>query len=48
VISSATDSGNFRVLLPATILMAAIVVAINRIVWTRLYSLASTKFKLES
>ena len=48
VISSATDSGNFRVLLAATILMAAIVVTINRLVWRRLYSVASTKFKLEN
>jgi len=48
VISSATDSGNFRVLMAATILMAAIVVTINRLLWRRLYGLASTKFKLES
>ena len=48
VISSATDSGNFRVLLAATILMAAMVVTINRLVWRRLYSLASTKFQLQS
>jgi NitT/TauT family transport system permease protein len=48
VISSATDSGNFRVLLAATILMAAIVVTINRTVWRRLYALAATKYKLES
>ena len=48
VISSATDSGNFRVLLAATICMAAIVVTINRLVWRRLYGLASTKFKLET
>jgi NitT/TauT family transport system permease protein len=47
VISSATDSGNFRVLLAATILMAAIVVTINRTVWRRLYALAATKYKLE-
>ncbi len=48
VISHATDSGNFRMLLAATILMAAIVVTINRLVWRRLYALASTKYKLES
>ncbi len=46
-ISHATDSGNFRVLLAATIVMAAMVVTINRLVWRRLYRLASTKFKLE-
>jgi NitT/TauT family transport system permease protein len=47
VISRATDSGNFPVLLGATLAMAAMVVAINRLVWRRLYSLASTRFKLE-
>src|SRR5271163_3981623 len=48
VISQATDTGNFRVLLAATILMAAMVVTINRLVWRRLYNLASSRFKLEN
>ena len=48
VISHATDAGNFRVLLAATMVMAAIVVVINRLVWRRLYVLASTRFKLEA
>jgi NitT/TauT family transport system permease protein len=48
VISQATDSGNFRVLLAATICMAAIVVTVNRLVWRRLYGLAATKFKMEA
>lgn len=48
VISHATDTGNFRVLLAATICMAALVVTINRLIWRRLYGLASTKFKLEA
>ncbi|HYL45737.1 MAG TPA: ABC transporter permease subunit [Candidatus Limnocylindrales bacterium] len=48
VISAATDAGNSPVLLAATILMASIVVTINRFLWRRLYSLASTKYKLES
>jgi NitT/TauT family transport system permease protein len=47
VISAATDSGNFRVLLAATIFMAAIVVSINRLLWRRLYNLAATRYKLE-
>ena len=47
-ISHATDGGNFRVLLAATVVMAAMVVTINRLVWRRLYGLASTKFKLKS
>ena len=48
VISNATDTGNFRVLMAATILMAAMVVTINRLLWRRLYALAATRFKLES
>ncbi len=47
VISNATDTGNFRVLIAATIVMAAMVVTINRLLWRRLYALAATKFKLE-
>jgi len=48
VISHATDSGNFAVLLGATVVMAAMVVTFNRLVWRRLYVLASTRFKLEN
>jgi NitT/TauT family transport system permease protein len=48
VISQATDSGNFRMLLMATLVMAIIVVTINRVLWRRLYALASTRFKLEA
>jgi NitT/TauT family transport system permease protein len=47
VISRATDAGNFPVLLGATIAISTMVVAINRLLWRRLYGLASTKFKLE-
>jgi len=46
-ISQATDSGNFRMLFAATLVMAIIVVTINRMLWRRLYALASTRFKLE-
>ena len=48
VVSSAADTGNYPVLLVATMLMALIVLAINRLVWRPLYTLASTRFKLES
>ncbi len=48
VISHATDTGNSRVLLAATICMAVMVVTLNRLIWRRLYGLAATKFKLES
>jgi NitT/TauT family transport system permease protein len=47
IISQATDSGNFRLLLAATVAMAVMVVTINRLVWRPLYALASTRFKLE-
>jgi NitT/TauT family transport system permease protein len=47
-ISQATDAGNFRLLLSATVVMALIVVSINRLVWRRLYTLAATRFKLET
>jgi NitT/TauT family transport system permease protein len=48
VISHATDTGNYPLLLGATVCMAAMVVTVNRLVWRRLYTLASTRFKLES
>jgi len=48
VISRATDSGNFGMLMAATLVMAIIVVTINRLLWRRLYALASTRFKLEA
>jgi NitT/TauT family transport system permease protein len=47
LISQATDDGNSRLLLAATICMAGIVVIVNRLVWRRLYKLAATRFKLE-
>jgi NitT/TauT family transport system permease protein len=46
-ISSATDSGNFSLLLLSTIVMAAIVVSVNRLLWRPLYRLAETRFKIE-
>jgi len=47
-ISRASDSGRFDVLLASTLIMATVVVAINRLVWRRLYRLASSRFKLEA
>jgi NitT/TauT family transport system permease protein len=47
-ISSASDAGRFDMLLASTVLMATIVVLINRLVWRRMYRLASTRFKLET
>jgi len=48
VISRATDAGNISVLLGATAVMALMVVTFNRLVWRRLYFLASTRYKLEA
>jgi NitT/TauT family transport system permease protein len=47
VISAATDSGQFQILLLATIVMAMMVVTINRLVWRPLYRLGETRYKLE-
>ena len=46
-ISSATDAGNWDLLLLSTIVMAALVVCVNRALWRPLYRLAQTRFKLE-
>jgi len=47
-ISQATDTGNFDLLIAATIIMAAVVVTVNRLVWRRMYGLAETRFRLET
>jgi NitT/TauT family transport system permease protein len=47
-ISQATDSGDFHLLLAATVMMAAMVVTVNRLVWRRLYVLAETRFRLDT
>ena len=47
-IDAATDAGRFPILLLATIMISLMVITMNRLVWRRLYSLAETRFKLES
>jgi NitT/TauT family transport system permease protein len=47
-ISSASDAGRFDVLLASTLIMATVVVLINRLLWRHLYRLASSRFKLET
>ncbi|MFZ0773963.1 MAG: ABC transporter permease subunit [Candidatus Sulfotelmatobacter sp.] len=47
-IQQASDRGDFHLLLAATMMMAATVVTINRLVWRRLYRLAETRFRLET
>ena len=46
-ISSASDAGQFDVLLLSTIVMAAMVVCVNRLVWRPLYRLAETRYRME-
>jgi NitT/TauT family transport system permease protein len=48
IISRATDQGDYAVLVGATVLMGAIVVTVNRLVWRRLFRLAATRFALEN
>ena len=47
-IAKATDAGAYDVLLAATIVMSAMVVTTNRLLWRRLYTLAETRFRLEA
>ena len=47
-ISAASDQGHFAILLLATIIMALMVVTMNRLVWRPLYKLAETKFRLDT
>jgi len=47
-ISSATDSGNTALLLLSTVVMAALVVCVNRTVWRPMYHLAETRYRLET
>lgn len=46
-ISSATDAGRFDLLLLSTVVMAGMVVTVNRLVWRPLYRLAETRYRLE-
>jgi NitT/TauT family transport system permease protein len=47
-ISSATDSGDSALLLLSTIVMAVLVVCVNRLLWRPLYRLAETRYRLEA
>ncbi|HKD03405.1 MAG TPA: ABC transporter permease subunit [Terriglobales bacterium] len=47
LISRATDQGNFDLLIASTIVMAASVVSVNRLLWRKMYRLAETRFRLE-
>ena len=41
------DRGDFPLLLAGTLVMAAIVITGNRLVWRRLYTLAEARYRLE-
>jgi NitT/TauT family transport system permease protein len=47
-ISQASDAGRFDVLLLSTVVMSAMVVCINRLVWRPLYRLAENRYRLEA
>lgn len=47
-ISRATDAGNLDLLLGSTVVMAIVVVTINRLVWRRMYRLAASRYTLEA
>lgn len=47
LIAQAADTGKFPLLLAGTLVMSAIVITGNRLVWRRLYVLAETRFRLE-
>ncbi|MGL5574928.1 MAG: ABC transporter permease [Sarcina sp.] len=47
LISESTASGNFAMLLLATLTMAFVVVLLNKTVWNKLYKIAETKFKMD-
>jgi len=46
-ITHATDTGSFQIILMGTIIMALIVVTINRLLWRPLNRLAETKYRLD-
>ena len=48
LISSATDAGNFSLLLLSTVVMATLVVSVNRLVWRPLYRVAERRYRLEN
>ncbi len=47
IIARATEEGNYPLLFAATLTMIVLVVAINRLLWRRLYRVAEERFKLE-
>jgi NitT/TauT family transport system permease protein len=48
IISQSTDASNYKMLIAATMLLAATVVTVNRLLWRRLYALAQSRYRLET
>lgn len=46
LIAQSTANGNYTMLLAATLTMVVIVTVINRLIWRRLYNIATEKFKM--
>ena len=47
LIAQATGSGNYALLLVATVALVGTVIAINRLVWRRMYHLAETRYRMD-
>lgn len=47
LIAQAAERSDFRLLLAGTLVMSAIVISCNRLVWRRLYTLAETRYRLD-
>lgn len=47
LITQSTATGNYSLLLASTLTMIVIVVAINRLVWRRLYHIAETRYRMD-
>ncbi len=47
LIAQATGSGNYPLLLVSTVALVGTVVAINRLLWRRMYRLAETRYRME-
>lgn len=47
LVTTAANDANFPLLLAGTIVMATVVITVNRLVWRRLYALAETRYRLE-
>ena len=47
LITSATASGDYALLLASTLVMIALVVVVNRLVWRRLYRLSEVRYRMD-